>query len=132
MAKKGGAAGGGEGSKKAQGQARKADAAASKQAVKDKQAEAAESEKWDKGAKSNAKAYVLLLASQAQKTDQSTVRLPPKRPPKPRAKRPRKKHSYAKRKPHCLRNPRAKHLKPKRNPAVSTLPLVRLKQSLAP
>jgi len=57
MAKKGGAAGGDTGgSKKAQGQARKADAAASKAAAKDKQAEAAESEKWDKGAKSNAKA----------------------------------------------------------------------------
>jgi hypothetical protein len=58
MAKKGGAAGGGEGSKKAQGQARKADAAASKQAAKDKQAEAAESEEWNKGAKSNSKACV--------------------------------------------------------------------------
>jgi hypothetical protein len=59
MAKKGGAGGGDTGSggsKKAQGQARKADAAASKQAVKEKQVEAAESEKWDKGAKSNAKA----------------------------------------------------------------------------
>ncbi|KAH8730941.1 hypothetical protein GQ44DRAFT_672982 [Phaeosphaeriaceae sp. PMI808] len=56
MAKKGGAGGGGETSKKAQGQARKADAAASKQAAKDKQVEAAESEKWDKGSKSNAKA----------------------------------------------------------------------------
>ncbi|KAH7383276.1 hypothetical protein BKA66DRAFT_417941 [Pyrenochaeta sp. MPI-SDFR-AT-0127] len=51
-----GGGGGGEGSKKAQGQARKADAAASKQAAKDQQAEAAESAKWDKGAKSNAKA----------------------------------------------------------------------------
>lgn len=58
MAKKGGASGGGEGSKKAQGQARKADAAASKQAAKDKQADAAEAEQWNKGAKSNAKAYV--------------------------------------------------------------------------
>ncbi|KAF1911174.1 hypothetical protein BDU57DRAFT_485685 [Ampelomyces quisqualis] len=56
MAKKGGASGGGEGSKKAQGQARKADAAASKQAAKDKQAEAAAAKEWDKGAKSNAKA----------------------------------------------------------------------------
>jgi hypothetical protein len=57
MAKKGAAGGDGGGSKKAQGQARKADAAASKQAAKDKQVEAAETEKWDKGAKSNAKAY---------------------------------------------------------------------------
>jgi len=57
MAKKGGAGGGDTGgSKKAQGQARKADAAASKQAAKDQQAAAAEAEKWDKGAKSNAKA----------------------------------------------------------------------------
>jgi hypothetical protein len=56
MAKKG-AAGGGEGSKKAQGQARKADAAASKQAAKNQQAEKAEAEEWNKGAKSNAKAY---------------------------------------------------------------------------
>jgi len=57
MAKKGGAAGGGEGSKKAQGQARKADVAASKAAAKDKQAAEAEAKDWDKGAKSNAKAY---------------------------------------------------------------------------
>jgi hypothetical protein len=56
MAKKGGAGGGGENSKKAQGQARKAEQAASKQAVKDKQVEAAEAEQWGKGAKSNAKA----------------------------------------------------------------------------
>jgi hypothetical protein len=59
MAKKGGAAGGDTGgSKKAQGQARKADAAAGKAAEKNKQAEAAEAEKWDKGSKSNAKAWV--------------------------------------------------------------------------
>lgn len=50
--------GGGEGSKKAQGQARKADAAASKQAQKDREAEAAESKKWEQGGKSNNKAYV--------------------------------------------------------------------------
>ncbi|KAL5115885.1 hypothetical protein ACEQ8H_006201 [Pleosporales sp. CAS-2024a] len=57
MAKKGGAAGGdGGGSKKAQGQARKAEAAASKQAAKSKQAEELESKEWEKGAKSNAKA----------------------------------------------------------------------------
>jgi hypothetical protein len=55
MAKKG-AAGGGENSKKAQGQARKADAAASKQAAKNQQVEKAEAEEWNKGAKSNAKA----------------------------------------------------------------------------
>lgn len=54
--KKGG--GGGEGSKKAQGQARKADAAASKQAAKNQEAEKVEADKWEKGAKSNAKAYV--------------------------------------------------------------------------
>jgi hypothetical protein len=47
---------GGEGSKKAQGQARKADAAASKQAEKDRQAEASEAKKWDQGGKSNSKA----------------------------------------------------------------------------
>ncbi|CAI6322502.1 unnamed protein product [Periconia digitata] len=48
--------GGGEGSKKAQGQARKADAAAQKQAQKDREAESAESKKWDQGSKSNSKA----------------------------------------------------------------------------
>ncbi|KAF2020751.1 DUF1014-domain-containing protein [Aaosphaeria arxii CBS 175.79] len=48
--------GGAEGSKKAQGQARKAEQAASKQAVKDRQAEEAEAEKWGKGAKSTSKA----------------------------------------------------------------------------
>lgn len=56
MAKKGAAAGGGEGSKKAQGQARKAEAAASKQAAKNQQVEKAEAEEWNQGAKSNAKA----------------------------------------------------------------------------
>ncbi|KAI4620113.1 uncharacterized protein J4E88_003747 [Alternaria novae-zelandiae] len=56
MAKKGAAGGDGGGSKKAQGQARKADAAASKQAAKNQQAEKAEAEEWNKGAKSNAKA----------------------------------------------------------------------------
>ena len=61
MAKKGGAAG--ENSKKAQGQARKADAAASKQAAKNQQAEKAEAEEWNKGAKSNAKAYVVHVKS---------------------------------------------------------------------
>jgi hypothetical protein len=59
MAKKGAAAG--ENSKKAQGQARKADAAASKQAAKNQELEAAESAKWDKGSKSNSKAYALLF-----------------------------------------------------------------------
>jgi hypothetical protein len=56
MAKKGAAGGGGETSKKAQGQARKAEAAAGKQAAKNQQAEKAEAEEWNKGAKSNAKA----------------------------------------------------------------------------
>lgn len=57
MAKKGGAgAGASENSKKAQGQARKAEAAASKQAAKNQQAEKEEAEEWKKGAKSNAKA----------------------------------------------------------------------------
>jgi hypothetical protein len=92
MAKKGGAAGGAEGggSKKAQGQARKADAAASKQAVKDKQAEAAESKEWDKGSKSNAKACVHTEPIRIKMTDWSLVRPPPRRPPKQRARRLRK------------------------------------------
>lgn len=51
-------AGGGEGSKKAQGQARKADAAASKAAAGDAKREAAEAAEWNKGAKSNAKQSV--------------------------------------------------------------------------
>jgi hypothetical protein len=59
MGKGGKGAGAGENSKKAQGQARKANAAAEKQAAKDRQAEAAEAEEWKKGSKSNAKAYVL-------------------------------------------------------------------------
>ena len=53
MAKKGGA---GDNSKKAQGQARKAEAAASKQAAKNQQVEREEAEQWKKGAKSTAKA----------------------------------------------------------------------------
>jgi hypothetical protein len=48
--------GGGENSKKAQGQARKAEAAAGKAAAKEQAAEKQEAEKWNKGAKSNAKA----------------------------------------------------------------------------
>lgn len=47
---------GGDNSKKAQGQARKADQAAQKQAAKDQQADAAESSKWAKGSKSTSKA----------------------------------------------------------------------------
>jgi hypothetical protein len=53
--KKGGAAGG-ENSKKALGQARKADAAASKTAAKNQAAADAEAAEWSKGSKSNAKA----------------------------------------------------------------------------
>ncbi|KAJ4989468.1 hypothetical protein SVAN01_05003 [Stagonosporopsis vannaccii] len=55
---KGKGGGGGEnlGSKKAQGQARKADAANAKKAAAQAKEDAAESAKWDKGAKSNAKA----------------------------------------------------------------------------
>jgi hypothetical protein len=49
---------GGEGSKKAQGQARKAEAAAGKQAQKEAESAAAEAQKWDTGSKSNSKAYV--------------------------------------------------------------------------
>ncbi|KAF2036677.1 DUF1014-domain-containing protein [Setomelanomma holmii] len=56
MAKKGGAGGEAPTSKKAQGQARKTEAAASKQAAKQQQADAAEAEEWKKGSKSNAKA----------------------------------------------------------------------------
>ncbi|KAF2867029.1 hypothetical protein BDV95DRAFT_611307 [Massariosphaeria phaeospora] len=47
---------GAEGSKKAAGQARKADQASAKVAQKDREVEDAESQKWDKGSKSNAKA----------------------------------------------------------------------------
>jgi hypothetical protein len=63
MAKGKGGAGGGETSKKAQGQARKADAAASKKAAANAKEEQAELAKWDKGSKSNAKAYVCTVAS---------------------------------------------------------------------
>lgn len=55
--------GGAETSKKAQGQARKAEAAASKQAAKNKQVEDEEAKEWDKGAKSNSKAYVFCASS---------------------------------------------------------------------
>ncbi|KAL1599002.1 hypothetical protein SLS60_008148 [Paraconiothyrium brasiliense] len=48
--------GGGEGSKKAQGQARKAEAAAGKQAQKERETELVEAKKWDQGSKSNSKA----------------------------------------------------------------------------
>jgi hypothetical protein len=49
-------AAGGEGSKKAQGQARKAEAADQKKAGKQKQVEEVEAQEWEKGAKSNSKA----------------------------------------------------------------------------
>lgn len=55
--------GAGENSKKAQGQARKADAAAAKNAAKERATEEAEAKEWNKGAKSNAKAYVFLFLS---------------------------------------------------------------------
>lgn len=60
MAKGKGGAGGGDnlGSKKAQGQARKADAANAKKAQANAKEEQAEAAQWDKGSKSNAKAYV--------------------------------------------------------------------------
>ena len=59
MAKGKGGGGGGEnlGSKKAQGQARKADAANAKKAQAQAKEEAVEAKTWEKGAKSNAKAY---------------------------------------------------------------------------
>jgi hypothetical protein len=50
------AGGDGGGSKKAQGQARKAEAADQKKAGKQKQVEEEEAKDWDKGAKSNSKA----------------------------------------------------------------------------
>ena len=53
--------GAGENSKKAAGQARKAEAAAGKQAAKQKEVAAEEDKEWSKGAKSNAKAYVFLV-----------------------------------------------------------------------
>ncbi|KAJ8113120.1 hypothetical protein OPT61_g4683 [Boeremia exigua] len=60
MAKGKGGGGGGDnlGSKKAQGQARKADAANAKKAAAQEKEDAAEAAKWDKGSKSNAKACV--------------------------------------------------------------------------
>jgi hypothetical protein len=45
----------GESSKKAAGQARKAEAAAAKQAVKDREAESREAESWRDGAKDTSK-----------------------------------------------------------------------------
>jgi hypothetical protein len=46
-----------EGSKKAQGQARKAEAAAAKQAGKQKEVDDAESREWEKGTKDTSKKY---------------------------------------------------------------------------
>lgn len=54
---KGGGGGDNLGSKKAQGQARKADAANAKKAQAQAKEDAAETQQWEKGAKSNAKAY---------------------------------------------------------------------------
>lgn len=49
---------GSDNSKKAAGQARKADAAASKAAVENSKKAAVEDEEWSKGSKNNAKKYV--------------------------------------------------------------------------
>ncbi|KAL8399903.1 hypothetical protein RB594_000350 [Gaeumannomyces avenae] len=69
MAGKKGGGGGGEGSKKAQGQARKADAAAQKAADEDSRREARDAAEWDKGAKNNSKkeAEAAKKAEQARK-----------------------------------------------------------------
>lgn len=50
---------GGENGKKASGNARKAEVAAQKQAEQDTRRAQAEEEEWGKGAKSNAKKYVI-------------------------------------------------------------------------
>jgi len=49
----------GENTKKTAGNAKKAEAAANKQASKDRETEAQETAEWSKGAKDNKKAYVL-------------------------------------------------------------------------
>jgi hypothetical protein len=49
----------GENSKKAAGNAKKAEAAASKKAAEDAKAAVAEDKQWGKGAKDNSKAYVM-------------------------------------------------------------------------
>lgn len=49
---------GGENTKKAAGNARKAEAAAAKQAVRDRESERVETEKWKQGAKDTSKAYI--------------------------------------------------------------------------
>jgi len=81
---------GGEGSKKAQGQSRKADAAAAKQAEKDSAAAAEEAKKWDVGGKSNSKAYVCNYRHRFQCADMNTARPQQRRKRKPRARRPRR------------------------------------------
>lgn len=48
----------GENTKKAAGNAKKAEVAAQKKAVEDAKQEAAETRKWDQGSKDNSKAYV--------------------------------------------------------------------------
>ena len=50
---------GGENTKKAAGNARKAEVAAQKQVVKDREAEKSESAKWQQGARDQSKAYSL-------------------------------------------------------------------------
>jgi hypothetical protein len=51
---------GGENSKKALGQSRKAEAAAAKAAAEDAKKAAAEDAKWEKGTKNNAKKFVVV------------------------------------------------------------------------
>ncbi|KAI1130483.1 hypothetical protein F5Y10DRAFT_119953 [Nemania abortiva] len=69
--------GGGENSKKAAGQARKADAAAAKAAAEDAKKAAAEDQKWEKGAKNNAKkeAEAAKKAEQARKKAENSALL---------------------------------------------------------
>jgi hypothetical protein len=52
----------GEGSKKAQGQARKADAAAGKKAAKEQEVAKAEDQEWSKGSKDSSKKYVAFVS----------------------------------------------------------------------
>jgi hypothetical protein len=86
------AAGAGENSKKAQGQARKAEAAAGKKAAKDREVAAQEDVEWSKGGKDSSKKYVLATQPDYMniRANKREEKQPPPKLQKPHAKRQRK------------------------------------------
>src|SRR5579871_1922636 len=91
---------GGENTKKAAGNARKAEAAAAKLAARDQESERIVLEKWKQGAKDTSKAHVFPKTYVFPAMTNHLVIVMPQRPnlPKQHAKRPKRQHSSPKKK----------------------------------